>query len=425
VRSPFLGFGSEQALRDVADALPDGLFTTDAEGNITFWNAAAARITGWTSAEAVGKSCSLLAGDVVNGCSCGAGPIRCGLASDRRRSSRQCATRTRDGRPLLIVKSAVTIYDESGAPVGALESFMPVREEPERPAAEPADLGGLVGRHPLMLELFRLIRLVATSSAPVMITGESGTGKELVAAAIHALGPRASRTFARVPCAGVDPLLAPDGSPVDRAPGEPPNPFTRASGGTLLLDELGGLAPAAQLKLLHFLEARETRRSEDVRILCTTNSDLKRAVGEGRFRADLWFRLNVFPLRVPALREHFEDVPAIAQHVLRRREPPLELAPETGFELIAHRWPGNVRELQNALDYAALHCAGSVVLPEHLPPELRSGRPSPPPVEERARIAEALATCGGNRTLAARALGISRVTLWKRMKKHAVGERDG
>lgn len=426
MRSAFLGFDSEQSLRHIAEALADGLFTTDAAGRITYWNAAAERITGWSSREALGQDCSLLAGDAVNGCACGEGPIRCGLALDGRRS-KQCTTRAKDGHLIDIVKSAVPIRDASGAAIGALESFTPVKDAVADHVPIGGGLAGLVGRHPAMQELFRLIELVASSTATVMIAGESGAGKDLVAEAIHRLGPRGARALVRVPGAALDALLAPDGSVACAADGTvDASPLEQSRGGTLLLDEVSDLSITAQQKLIHFLEQREARRLAgpdgaacDLRILCTTHEDLKRAVDEKRFRADLYFRLNVFPLRVPPLREHVADAPLIAEHLLRRRSPRVALSEEAGCALLAYAWPGNVRELQNVLEYAALQSGGQTILPEHLPPTFAAGRAAPRR-DERAELAAALDRCGGSRTLAARALGISRVTLWKRMKKHGV-----
>jgi PAS domain S-box-containing protein len=416
LRSPFLGFGSEGALRHIAEALADGLFTTDAEGRVTYWNAAAERITGWTSAEAIGTSCSILAGDSVSGCSCGLGPIRCGLALAGR-SSKQCTVRTKDGRLLTIVKSAVPIRDASGHAIGALESFTPIRDAATPPDPVPgAGLAGLVGRHPAMQELYRMIELVAASNATVMICGESGTGKDRVAEAIHRLGPRAARPLVRVPCASVEAALDPD------APGAP---ASEARGGTLVLDEVGNLTAAAQLRVLHFLERREAARAagapatDDARLLCTTHCDLLRMVDEKQLRADLYFRLNVFPIRVPPLREHLDDVPLIAEQFLARRTPPGSLSRDGAIALMARPWPGNVRELQNALEFAALHAGGLPISAAHLPPDPAAG-PRPNALDDRARLTEALARSGGNRTLAARSLGISRVTLWKRLKRHGL-----
>jgi DNA-binding NtrC family response regulator len=418
LKAPFLGFGSEEALRHIADALADGLFTTDAEGRVTFWNDAAERITGWSRVEAIGTDCSILAGDAVGGCSCGLGPIRCGLALSGR-SSKQCTIRTRDGRRVAIVKSAVPLRDAAGEPAGALESFTLVRDGTAAEVPDGVALSGLVGGHPAMQELRRIVALVATSGATVMIVGESGAGKDRVAEAIHRLSPRADRALVRVPGASLDAVL----DHAERGD-EPDGPLRRARGGTLLLDEVGDLSPSAQRKLLSLLERREAgrasdaRAADDFRVLCTTHSDLRAMVDERRFRVDLYFRLNVFPVRVPPLREHVEDVPAIAERFLARVAPGAALAPDAAQALAARSWPGNVRELQNVLEFAALRAGGGRIHACHVPdPAAPAAHPQ---VDERAQVVEALARSGGSRTLAARSLGISRVTLWKRIKRYGL-----
>ncbi len=454
---PFLGFGSEANLREMADALPDGLFTTDPEGIVTFWNRAAERITGWCRAEAIGRRCSILAGDAVRGCACGVGPIRCGLV-ERSRSSKCCTVQTKDGRLVLIVKNAVPIHAADGQPIGALESFTEVgaaeafdRCVPEaRREPGTGDFLGIVGRHPAMQELYRMIELVARSDSTVMILGESGTGKEMVAEAIHRSSARAAGPFVRVSCSALDENLleselfghASGGS--RGAPGDRPGRFQEAHGGTLLLDEIGDVSPVVQLKLLRVIEQREIAglgHSQpvrvDVRLLCATHRDLRRLVAEGRFRADLYFRLAVFPLRVPALRDRTDDVALLAQRFLSRLQPPAAsrvrgVSPEALRALRAHPWPGNVRELQNAIEYAALQAGDGDVHVEHLPPDVRERAAAPRRAQGPADVADALASterealldaldrAGWNRTRAAAALGVSRVTLWKRMKRHGV-----
>jgi PAS domain S-box-containing protein len=460
---PFLGLGSEANLRALADALPDGLFTTDAEGTVTFWNRAAERITGWSKEEALGKSCSLLAGDAERGCSCGVGPLRCGLASSSR-SSKVCTVRTKDGRLVLIVKNAVPLLADDGRPVGALESFTEagaaeLREGPAAACGTPEPLAdgdflGLVGRDPAMRELYRTIELVARSASTVMILGESGAGKERVAEAIHRASPRAAGPFVRVSCSALNENLleselfghvkgAFTGALRDRR-----GRFQEAHGGTLLLDEIGDVSPLVQLKLLRVIEQREIERvgdsqpvKVDVRLVCATHRELRQLVAEGRFRADLYFRLAVFPLRVPALREHPDDLPLLAARFLARLGA-AGAAPALGADALralrAHAWPGNVRELQNVLEYAALRAAGGEIRAHHLPADVGAAPRSPAAptdaaearaAEERRRLVEALERSGWNRTRAAQALGVSRVTLWKRIKRHGVsapggGERD-
>jgi two-component system response regulator HydG len=451
---PFQGLGSEEALHRLADALPDALFTIDLAGRVTYWNRAAERITGWTAAEAVGRDCSILAGDAVNGCACGVGPIKCGLV-EQGRTAKTCRLRAKDGRLLQIVKNAVPLWAPDGAPVGALETFTAVGEVGAEPRCEwrppdrkDGDFCGLVGRHPVMEELYKTIDQVARSSATVMILGESGSGKECVAEAIHRGSRRAGGPFVRVSCSALNENLleselfghvkgAFTGALKDRR-----GRFQEAHGGTLLLDEIGDVSPTVQVKLLRVIEQREIERvgdsapiKVDVRLLCATHRNLKAMVEEGRFRADLYFRLAVFPLRVPALREHAEDLPALAEAFFARLEAgggarPVAISAAAMERLQAFPWPGNVRELQNALEFAALRAAGGVLEVAHLPEELGReaagatvGSPSTPAQPrgaqglDRPRLVEALEATGWNRAEAARRLGISRVTLWKRLKQ--------
>jgi PAS domain S-box-containing protein len=446
---PFKGLGSEEAIRALADHVPEAIFTIDLEGKVTFWNRAAERITGWSSADAIGKDCSLLAGDAVNGCSCGVGPLRCGLA-ETGRTSKRCTVRTRDGRLVAIVKNATPIFSAEGSPVGAIESFVDVglaQETGPDPGASPVvlplpgsgDWCGLTGRTAPMLELFRLIQLVARADATVIILGESGTGKERVAEAIHRQSPRAGGPFVRVSCSALNENLleselfghvkgAFTGALRTRV-----GRFEEASGGTLLLDEIGDISPVVQVKLLRVIEQREVERvgesiprKVDVRLLCATHRDLKALVAEGRFRADLYFRLAVFPLRVPPLREHPEDIEEHVRRVLARTGPGARrvVVPAAMARLRAYDWPGNVRELQNVVEYAALRAAGGDIDVGHLPAEVRGHSPgpapppsTPPPEAERDVLARLLERNGWNRAAAARELGVSRVTLWKRLKR--------
>ena len=456
---PFQGLGSVDALRRLADALPDALFTIDLEGRITYWNRAAERITGWSAEEALGRDCSIMAGDALRGCACGVGPIKCGLV-EQGRTAKTCTLRARNGQLLDIVKNAVPLWAPDGAPVGALETFTLVGEQGSEPRCdwtpdEPptTESCGMVGRHPVMLELYRTIEQVARSGATVMILGESGSGKECVAGAIHRGSKRSAGPFVRVSCSALNENLleselfghvkgAFTGAVRDRR-----GRFQDADGGTLLLDEIGDVSPTVQVKLLRVIEQREIERvgdstpiRVDVRLLCATHRNLKAMVEEGRFRADLYFRLAVFPLRVPPLREHIEDLALIADAWLERQasasgERPSGISTSALERLQAYPWPGNVRELQNVLEFAALRSGGRMIEASHLPEEvLREGpvkaapAPSPSPSRDRGaltadrdRVLTVLEEAGGNRAEAARRLGISRVTLWKRLKQYGIG----
>lgn len=449
--APFHGFGTEAELRAFADALPEGLFTTDLAGKVTWWNRAATQITGWSREEALGRDCSMLAGDAVNGCFCGTGPIRCGLL-ELGHTSKTCSLRTKDGRLLCIVKNATPLLAPDGSPVGALESFTAVGSAGIEPRCDwPAVRGRggreLAGKHPAMVELFRTVALVAQTQATVMIQGESGVGKEVVAEAIHRGSRRSTGPWVRVSCAALDEELL-ESELFGLAKDDRRGAFQEAEGGTLLLDEVGDLPPRLQAKLLRVVERREIERAGDVRpmpvdvrILCTSHLDLDPMVEAGRFRADLYFRLATFPLRVPPLRERREDVPLLVDALLDRmaqaaRPRPAGVSKEALAALEAHRWPGNVRELQNVLELAALRAGAGIVELAHLPEELRRPAPSPsaahgPAVGARRgsragalaaeEILAALERSGGNRAEAARQLGISRVTLWKRLKALEAG----
>ncbi|WP_242355483.1 MULTISPECIES: sigma-54-dependent Fis family transcriptional regulator [unclassified Anaeromyxobacter] len=448
---PFLGLDSVETLRRMADALPDGLFLTDREGTVTFWNRAAERITGWPRSEAIGQRCSILAGDSVNGCPCGAGLLKCGVA-ERSRSSLCCTIRKRDGAPQLIVKNAVPLFAADGLPAGTLETFTdvasaPIATAPPAGPAEPAalrddgapagELCGLVGGHEVMRELFRMIALVARTRTTVMITGESGTGKDRVAEAIHRLGDRAQRPLVRVSCAALGPAAL-DVELFGDADGRRRGKIAEADGGTLVLDEVGDAPPAVQAKLLRVVEERAFGRAGeerplavDVRLLCTTHRDLRPFVKDGRLRADLYFRLAAFPLRVPPLREHAEDVPLLAERFLSELGSGRGLSKDALRLLRAYPWPGNVRELRNALEYAALRAGPGELRPEHLPrdvlgfrAERRSapGAAPDPEAEARRALVEALERTGWNRTQAAELLGVSRVTLWKRMRRLGIAD---
>jgi transcriptional regulator with GAF, ATPase, and Fis domain len=297
----------------------------------------------------------------------------------------------------------------------------------------------LVGKSPPMQEVYRKLRLAAQSEVTVLITGESGTGKELAAAAIHALGERKARPFVAVNCAAIPESLleselfghvrgAFTGAVRDRN-----GLFQTADGGTLFLDEVAELPAPLQVKVLRALQEREVRRvgdervtKVDVRIVAATNRNLKFFVESGAIRQDFYYRLSVFPIDMPPLRERREDLPLLTEHFVAcfaksRGKPVNGIAPAALRAILAYDWPGNVRELRNALERAFVTVSGDSVTLEDLPPELtrKSAMTSPEAPDQalRERILDALNQCGGNRANAARLLGVSRVTLWKWMTR--------
>jgi DNA-binding NtrC family response regulator len=326
----------------------------------------------------------------------------------------------------------------------------------------------LVGAHGSMQEVFRIVHKVARSSSTVLIYGESGTGKELVARAIHVTSERRDRPFAAVNVAALPEtileaeLFGYEKGAFTGADARKIGHFEQASGSTLFLDEVGELKRDLQVKLLRTLQEREVLRvggtepvPVDVRVVAATNRDLEREVRQGRFREDLFYRLNVIPIALPPLRERRTDIPLLVEHFLAKHAEPGRtrgIAPEALEALVGYSWPGNVRELESAVERTLLLADGDVVRLDELPPAVRmrsralaGGLAIDIPDEgldldglERGLILRAIDKSGGNVTRAARLLGLSRRTLQYRLEKiqgapdgaaaapnRAAGEADG
>jgi transcriptional regulator with PAS, ATPase and Fis domain len=306
-----------------------------------------------------------------------------------------------------------------------------------------------------MLRLFEQISRVAELDSTILLAGETGTGKELVAHAIHDRSPRAGRPFVAINCGALPETLLESelfGHLKGAFTGATTNKkglFEEADTGTFFLDEISAAPLSIQVKLLRVIEERETRRigdtrstSIDVRLIAATNRDLQVEVAAGRFREDLFYRLNVVCLRLPSLRERREDIPILAQHFVQKyakrfRRPTAAVAPGAMRLLTMHDWPGNVRELENVIERAVALGGREVLESEDLPPgfailmsavgaEERAGRRTLDEAEREA-ILEAVKRCEGNLARAAKELRIGRTTLWRRLKRYGVqvGEDEG
>ena len=293
---------------------------------------------------------------------------------------------------------------------------------------------GFICESPAMRHVVETASVVAPSVAPILITGESGSGKEVVAELIHARSPRADGPLIAANCAGLPESLI-ESELFGHAKGSFTGAeearqglFRAADGGTLFLDEIGELPLHLQPKLLRALESgritpvgSETPIAVDTRLVAATNRNLEEAVAEGRFRDDLYYRINVVELMVPPLRDRREDIlPLARRFAVEFSGAPARLSPQAVQSLLAHSWPGNVRELRNAIQRACLLCRGDIILPEHLPPKIAALASAAPTAEtgrgrlsqvERATILATLEECGNNRTHAAKKLGISRRAL--------------
>ncbi|HLK88257.1 MAG TPA: sigma-54 dependent transcriptional regulator [Polyangia bacterium] len=336
----------------------------------------------------------------------------------------------------------------------ALERRRLIAEQKTAPSeGKPPQLQDIVGKSGVMLDVYKLVARVAGSTATVLVEGESGTGKELVARSIHTHSPRANAPFVPVNCTALteslleSELFGHARGAFTGAVGAKRGLFEAAHGGTLFLDEIGDMGPKMQAQLLRTLQDGEVRPvggSEsirvDVRLVCATNKNLEEEVKAGRFREDLYFRINVVTVQLPPLRDRREDIPSLVAHFLnktarRERRELAAMSPEALRLLSGYGWPGNVRELENAIERAVAVAKGNVVLPSDLPPEVGGsaavGVPGGVSVADGGIIADrptlgelerryiqlVLAECAGNKKKAAEKLGIDRRTLYRALER--------
>lgn len=439
----------------VVENVRDGLVVVDTSGKIAAVNPAMERMTGFTADELIGKSCRILN---CTGCKFIGGENGqpwCELFNVGKAKSRECILTNRNGRTVHVLKSAVTMTDPEGKPIGVVETLTDISETINQKEEIlylrknlMMDEGffGMLGKSEPMRQLYDLIASVARSQAPVLIRGKSGTGKELVARAIHESSPRKDRPFIKVNCAALNENLleselfghvrgAYTGADRDRV-----GRFEAAHGGTLFLDEIGDIPLSTQIKLLRVLEEMEIEKvgdqtpiPVDVRIVSATNKDLDTLILTGAFREDFYFRINVFPIFCPPLTSRKEDIPILAKRLIdqstsRGDRKVTGFTPEAMECLLAWSWPGNVRELRNVIEYALVLSSSELIGKEHLPltitqPEqtiAQSSHTDRPQPEERESLVQALKKAGGNQSEAGRILGVSRVTVWKRMKKFGI-----
>ncbi|MBU0969712.1 MAG: sigma 54-interacting transcriptional regulator [Proteobacteria bacterium] len=436
----------------IIDTLQEGILVLDTAGIIQATNPAAEKLTGYPMAELTGASCRILN---CTGCKIigkGKGKEFCKLFMVGRSKVKKCRIKNKQNLSVHILKTASVLENDQGEAIGAVEVLTDmtdlVKKQQEIESLKHMfhlddGFNGILGKTPVMENLFQLISSVAQSDAPVLIQGESGTGKELVALAIHENSPRKNQPFIKVNCAALNESLLESelfghvkgsftGADKDRV-----GRFEAANTGTIFLDEIGDIPLSTQVKLLRVLEEKEVERvgdhhpfPVDIRIITATNRDLERLIETGTFRKDLFFRINVFPLNCPCLTDRKEDIPLIVQNFIRRncaknQKNILEVSADAMEIFLGYHWPGNVRELRNAIEYASVLCAQGWIEPKHIPPKIRNGcqirkekiLPSSTDPSERNKLLALLRQTRGNQSQLARTLGISRVTLWKRIKK--------
>ena len=437
--------GNEAIATIILDSLAEGVATIDRAGLITAFNRSAERLTGLKRNKVIGRLCQ----EVFGPCCGGVCIIGETLRTGKSLRDRQANLKHVDGHLTPVAVTTNLLRDQRDRVVGAVGTIRDLSREEElkKELHQQWRLEDLLSRNHTMRRLFELVPAVAASPSTVLITGESGTGKELIARAIHARSPRASKPFIAVNCGALpDNLLESElfgyrkGAFTD-AKTDKPGRFARAEGGTLFLDEIGEISPALQVRLLRVLQERiyeplgaTAPVKADVRILAATNRDLKAQVEAKTFRLDLFYRLNVVHLNLPPLRERLEDVPLLAEHFIdhfnRLHDRHVVGISEEALALIGrHDFPGNVRELENIIERAFVLCGSGPIDISHLPEDLGTPRQTAKAVvpaslqEAEAQVLrQVLDRHPADRAAAAAELGMHRSTLFRRMK--ALGLRD-
>jgi two-component system response regulator HydG len=428
----------------------------DTSGSILSVNRALEMMTGYSHQELVGQKCSILNCSIFNLAREKCREHWCLLFKTASMNLHRCTIMRKNGTYVPVLKNASLLHDSKGGVIGAVETITDITEIVEKDKQIAAfrrhlrsedAFQGLIGASAPMQQLFSLIENAAQSDAPVIILGESGTGKELAARAIHQLGERKKRAYVKVNCAALTESLleselfghvkgAYTGAYKDRA-----GRFEMAQGGDIFLDEIGDLPLSTQVKLLRVLEEKLIERvgdsspiPVDVRVISATNKKLADLVETGAFRKDLYFRINVIPMHMPPLRERLEDIPLLAESFFRKlrikRGKSIEGISNLAMEvLMKYLWPGNVRELKSAFEYAFVTCQEPLIQPRHLPPDILNEEKSLKDVKvaapnkqeiKKRRLIDALARANGNQSVAAEILGVSRVTVWNRMKRFGI-----
>ena len=442
--------------KTVVNTIQDGVMIVDTDGTIVSVNKALENITGYSNDKLIGKPCTILNCNICEIAREGKGEKWCSLFRTGAVSKRKCTLMKKDGVYIHVLKNASLLHDINGQVMGAVETMTDITELIEKDTQIEAfrrelqtenGFHGILGASASMQQVFDLISNASHSDAPVIIFGESGTGKELVAKAIHDTGTRRKKPFVKVNCAALTESLleselfghvkgAFTGAYRSRE-----GRFEAAHGGEIFMDEIGDLPLSTQVKMLRVLEEKVIERVGDnrpihinVRIISATNRNLKQLVEQGRFREDFFYRINVIPIIVPPLRERVGDIPLLADSFFRRiqlknQKKIMGISNNAMELLMAYAWPGNVRELKSAFEYAFVTCQELLIQPHHFPPAVTIAQPAVKNTQkpllnrtdmQKKQLIEALERAGGNQSRAADILGVSRVTVWNRMKKYDI-----
>ncbi|MBF0103008.1 MAG: sigma 54-interacting transcriptional regulator [Desulfobacterales bacterium] len=414
--------------------LPEGVFTVNTDLRITSFNQTAVKMTGFCKEEVIGHHCwEIFRSDICKK-EC---PLNTAIDTGKKQMDQEVVVRDKYGDDQLFFVNVNVLRDDNGKTLGAVETF---RKQQHFSNNEDYIFQGIIGQSKVMQSIFSMLPDVAASEASVLICGESGTGKGLLARAIHNLSKKKKGPFTSVNCAALaeslleSELFGHEKGSFTGADRLKIGRFELAKGGTLFLDEIGELKPALQVKLLSVIEQRLFERvggtksiDLDARIISATNQNLDKALKEGRFREDLFYRLRTIPFNIPPLRERVEDIPLLVEHFIklfnsRYAKNVRSVDPKVMNLFMKYHWPGNIRELERCIEHAFVFVKGPVIfsryLPEmHLLAKTESIDIPMSNANDKNSVLSALTQTGWNRQEAAKFLGISRTSLWRRMKE--------
>jgi two-component system response regulator HydG len=447
-------------LKDIVDAVRDGIMIVDTDGRILMVNAAMARMTGFPENKLIGSPCTILDCDACDQLRSETEEKWCRLFVRKRVRNKRCTMTKKSGDYLNAVKYASVLKDGQGKVIGALEIYTDTTELDSKDAKirellrllnKDTGFHDMVGHNQSMQSIYQVIEKVARRDATVLIGGESGTGKELVANAIHELGKRSNGPFVKINCAALNESLIESELFGHRkgaftgAYRHRKGLFETAAGGDIFLDEIGDIPLTTQAKLLRILETKQFVHiggnrpiNVDVRIITATNRNLADRVSRGLFREDLFYRINIFPVHLPPLRERKDDIALLVNAFIHEFQSETQkritgVSPAVMDIFMRYHWPGNIRELKSALEYAFLVAESGLLDIHHLPSQLQSALETETALpsisadpgtavrlEEKAQLIEALRKAGGNQSRAAGILGVHRMTVFNRMRKYGI-----
>ncbi|MFC1561343.1 sigma-54 interaction domain-containing protein, partial [Candidatus Latescibacterota bacterium] len=419
----------------ILDSIAEGVFTVNDEWKITSFNRAAEIITGFSMKEVMGKYCKEIFRSNLCMVTC---PLAQALKTNKQVLDRELQIIRKDGNVLDVSVNASVLFDDKSKPIGGVETFRDISQIKilTKELTGRYEFRNIIGKSKQMQEIYQLIEEITDSDSTVLIEGESGTGKELIANAIHYHSKRKNYPFIKISCSSFSETLLESElfghvkGAFTGAVKEKPGKFELADKGTILLDEIGEASPNVQVKLLRVLQERKFERvggtktiTVDIRVIAATNKELKKEIEEGKFREDLYYRIHIIPITLPALRERREDIPLLVDHFISKyniiMNKSIKGISGSALDLLEmYDYRGNIRQLENTIEYAFNRCRGKIIKPDMLPVNIRravaTGQKEFGNNSEKTKILNALDICKWNNIKAAKLLNMSRTTLWRK-----------